>query len=79
VFYLLGKLEAGDSVIVFFADKKYVYEVTGKKSVSADDTSWLDINDPGSEGSGEELLLQTCDPPGTTWRRLIVVAKPIQS
>ncbi len=72
VFYLLAKLEKGDKVVVFFADQKYVYEVKEKVVTDAKDTSWLT-----GEGDGEELVLQTCDPPGTTWRRLIVVAKPI--
>jgi LPXTG-site transpeptidase (sortase) family protein len=72
VFYLLRELEAGDRIIVFFADKKYEYEVFEKVTTSADDASWL------NEKSGEEMLiLQTCDPPGTNWRRLLVVAKPV--
>ncbi|OGM05552.1 hypothetical protein A2125_02715 [Candidatus Woesebacteria bacterium GWB1_43_5] len=78
VFYLLSKLDKGDKIVIFFADKKYLYEVKGKKVVSADDTSWLSSSDPGSE-LGEELILQTCDPPGTTWRRLIVLAKLIDA
>lgn len=73
VFYLLRKLEEGDRIIVFFADKKYVYEVEQKVIVGAKDTSWIRKN----YGS-ERLILQTCDPPGTTWRRLLVIAKPIQ-
>ena len=81
VFYLLGKLESGDTIIVFFADKKYVYEVSEKLTTTAGDTSWLSSDSAsGPEGlrpGGEELVLQTCDPPGTTWRRLIIVAKPV--
>jgi len=70
VFYLLKKLEPGDNVIVFFADDKYVYEVVDKVVVDADDTSYIN-RDYGEE----RLILQTCDPPGTTWRRLLVIAK----
>lgn len=69
VFYQLRKLARGDEIIVF-TDKKYVYEVTETKVVAATDTSWI------QKGSEEELVLQTCDPPGTTWRRLLVIAKP---
>ena len=29
-----------------------------------------------AQESGEQLVLQTCWPPGTTWKRLIVIAKP---
>ena len=71
VFYLLRKLEPGDVVIVFFADKKYTYEVEEKLVTKAGDTSWL------ATGGEERLILQTCDPPGTTFRRLLIVAKPI--
>ena len=72
VFYLLSKLEQGDIVTVYFADKKYVYRVSDKVLAKAEDTSWL------TKEYGEEVLvLQTCDPPGTTWNRLLVIAKPI--
>jgi sortase A len=72
VFYLLRKLEPGDQIVVFFADEKYEYRVTEKLITTAEDTTWF------KESSGSErLVLQTCDPPGTTWRRLIVVANPI--
>ncbi len=70
VFYLLRKLEPGDVVIVFFADKKYTYEVEEKLVTKAGDTSWL------ATVGEERLILQTCDPPGTTLRRLLVIAKP---
>lgn len=71
VFYLLKELKAGDRVVVFFADKKYLYQVEEKLVVPAEDTSWL------SEMGKERLILQTCYPPGTTWKRLLVIAKPI--
>jgi sortase A len=72
VFYLLRKLETGDRVIVYFADEKYEYEVTEKAVVPANDTSWLT-----TQKSDETLILQTCDPPGTNWKRLLVIAKPV--
>lgn len=71
VFYLLRKLEEGDMIIVFFSDKKYEYIVESKEVVDATDISWLT-----DEGNSEKLLLQTCYPPGTTWKRLIVIAVP---
>lgn len=73
VFYLLGKLEKGDIIEIYFLDKKYEYEVTEKVITKPEDISWLQ-----REGRGEELILQTCDPPGTTWNRLVVVAVPIK-
>lgn len=74
VFYLLRELEKGDRVVVFFADKKFEYEVDRKVLTNAKDVSW--INDIGTE---EELVLQTCDPPGTQFKRLLVIAKPVSN
>jgi len=71
IFYLLRKLENGDRVILYFADRKYVYEVEDKFTTNIDNTTWIT-----ESTDGERLLLMTCDPPGTTWRRLIVLARP---
>lgn len=70
VFYLLGKLEKGDEVEVYYNDEKYVYEVSDKKVVGPEAIEYL-----GERGGGETLTLQTCYPPGTTLKRLIVTAK----
>lgn len=72
VFYLLKELQSGDDVVVFFQNKRFNYEVTETKIVDATDLSYLkpDI------GTGETLTLQTCWPPGTTWKRMLVFAKP---
>lgn len=70
VFYLLDKLSAGDEIVVYFADKRYVYKVTETKIVGPNDTGFL-----GEKNNGEELILQTCYPPGTSWNRLLVLAK----
>jgi len=74
VFYLLRKLEKGDLIIVFFADKKYEYRVSEVIATSADDVSYLN-----EKTNSERLVLQTCDPPGTTWRRLLVIAYPVSN
>lgn len=71
VFYLLRKLEVGDQVVIYFADQKYEYKVSQKSFAEPEDSSWLNY-DTGTE----KLILMTCDPPGTTWRRLIVIANP---
>lgn len=71
IFYLLKKLEVGDKIIIFFSDKKYIYEVKDMKTVTPKDVSFIQ---PSSDG--EELVLMTCDPPGTNWNRLLVFAKP---
>ncbi len=72
IFYLLKKLEKGDNIIVYFSDKKYEYKVEETKIVTAADTQYIEP----SIGE-EELVLMTCDPPGTNWNRLLVFAKPI--
>ncbi len=72
VFYLLRKLEKNDKIYIYFLNKKYVYQVIDKRIASGNDTSWLK-----DTGEGEKLVLQTCDPPGTSLKRLIIIAKPI--
>lgn len=70
IFYLLDKVEVGDRVEVEYNHKLYKYTVTGKEILAATDTKYL------TPTSGPEtLVLQTCWPPGTSWRRLVVVAK----
>ncbi len=69
VFFRLHELEAGDEIIVFYADRKYTYKVLEKHIVEPDDTSWLNHQ-------GDILILQTCWPPGTSSKRLLVLAKP---
>lgn len=71
VFYQLSLLDRGDTITVYFANKKYDYKVVDKKTVEANEVSWL-VRDFGNE----KLILQTCTPPGTTWRRLLVFADP---
>lgn len=70
IFYLLRELEAGDRIITYFNDVRYDYIVDDKVVVSADDTSYYDL-----ETQEPLLIMQTCDPPGTTWKRLLVIAK----
>jgi LPXTG-site transpeptidase (sortase) family protein len=74
IFYLLKKLDPGDQIIVYFSDKRYVYSVEKLVITSPSDTSWI-----APKTGEEELVLMTCDPPGTTWNRLLIIAKPINS
>lgn len=70
VFYLLDKLEAGDWVEVVYQNKLLRYKVAQVQILEADDTRYL------TTGSVDEILvLQTCYPPGTSWKRLVVVAR----
>ncbi|MEK7514045.1 MAG: sortase [Patescibacteria group bacterium] len=71
VFYLLKKLEPGDEIIAYYKGQDYHYLVTEKKVVEPTDIS--DITNVANES---KLVLQTCWPPGTTWKRLLIIAKP---
>ncbi len=73
VFYLLPKLVKGDKIIVYFADKRYLYEVEEKITTSPNNTSWL------SGGLGEKLILQTCTPAGTSLNRLLIIGRPVDN
>jgi LPXTG-site transpeptidase (sortase) family protein len=73
VFYLLKDLSVGDEVVVFFEGKRYEYVV--EQQFVADPT-FVSLMKGNESIGGERLVLQTCWPPGTTWKRLFVVAKP---
>ena len=72
VFYSVKNLEAGDQIALLYNGKVYVYKVSEKMVVNADDFTAV------KAGQDEEkLVLQTCWPPGTSWKRLLIIAKPI--
>lgn len=71
-FYLIKDLSFGDEVVVFYKDTRYNYKVVDSRVIDAQDVSYL----TQAQGSEEQLILQTCWPPGTTWKRLLVFAKP---
>lgn len=72
VFYLLKEIEAGDEVDLFFKGVRYIYIVDKKEIVDPSAVSFLT-----EATQSEQLTLQTCWPPGTTLKRLVVIAKPI--
>ncbi len=69
VFYLLYKLEKGDEINVFYKGKRNVYKVIDKKVVTPSEVEYLT-----RKTNKEFLTLQTCWPPGTTLKRLLVFA-----
>jgi LPXTG-site transpeptidase (sortase) family protein len=73
VFFLLNKLEPGDLFHLVYNNQPYTYQVFDKKVVGAKDVSYLTDYHPGRE----EAILQTCWPPGTIFKRLLVVGKRI--
>lgn len=72
VFYLLKDLEPGDDVYLFFRGKRYNYEVYDKRIAEAREVEHIDP----ALGLGEKVILQTCWPPGTAWKRTLVFARP---
>lgn len=72
IFYLLKDLQPGDDVIVFFENQRHNYAVKETRVVDSDDVSFITQSNTGKE----VLILQTCWPPGTTWKRLLVFAEP---
>jgi sortase A len=73
VFNLLRKLDKGDKIHLYYQNKDYVYEVLGKEVVDGWNTYPLirTVLEP-------TLTLQTCDPPGTTFNRLVVTSRLVK-
>jgi sortase A len=69
VFYLLNKLKSGDDITLYFENIPYNYSVDEIKFVSPTEVDYLSTN-----LNTNQLTLMTCWPPGTTLKRLIVVA-----
>ncbi|KKS75032.1 MAG: hypothetical protein UV46_C0027G0005 [Candidatus Gottesmanbacteria bacterium GW2011_GWC2_42_8] len=71
IFYLLKELEKGDEVDLFLNGKRHIYRVTNKLIVDPTEIEYLT-----RQTNYEQLTLQTCWPPGTTFKRLIILAVP---
>lgn len=71
IFYLLNEMVTGDKIVVFFNGRRFDYRVTETKITDPTDVSYFTM-----QTSEQILVLQTCYPPGTTWKRLLVIAKP---
>ncbi len=71
-FVLLNRLENGDTFMVQYEGKRYVYEIYKKHVVAPTEISVLDAQEEAST-----MTLITCDPPGSSLNRLVVVAKQI--
>lgn len=74
IFYLLKNMSAGDEIVIFYQNVRHDYKVIETRVVEASDVSYIT---KGQEAGQETLVLQTCWPPGTTWKRLLVIAKPV--
>lgn len=71
-FVLLNKLEVGDTFSLTKNSKRYTYRIYDKKIVKPNDLSVLNNNDKSAT-----VTLITCDPPGTSINRLIVIGEQI--
>lgn len=69
VFYLLNKLEKGDTIEIYYKLDRYTYTVEEKEIVDADAIDYLT-----RQTSEKILTLMTCWPPGTSLKRLMVTA-----
>lgn len=72
VFYLLGKLQKDDEVYIYYKGQRIKYLVSEVKVVEPQAVKYL-----GKIGNWNTLTLQTCYPPGTTLKRLVVVANQV--
>ncbi|MBI2621028.1 MAG: sortase [Candidatus Levybacteria bacterium] len=72
IFYLLKDLKEGDEIVIFFQGKRHNYFVTESRVVEPSDVSFITHALEGNE----QLILQTCWPPGTTLKRFLVFARP---
>jgi sortase A len=71
VFYLIGKLKPGDEVYIYYKNQKFTYKVYDKKVVDPTAVGYLGT----LKNNVNTLTLQTCYPPGTTLKRLVVLAE----
>lgn len=71
-FVLLGRMEIGDTFYLQKDGKRYTYLIFDKKIVKPTDVSVLGLRDKPATAT-----LITCDPPGTSTNRLIVVGEQI--
>jgi len=72
IFYTLSNLSLGDEIVIFFDNRRYDYVVTQQIISDPEDTTLL----TGQHTGPSRLVLQTCWPPGTSLKRLYVIAKP---
>lgn len=69
VFYLLYKLEKNDEINLVFNGKRFIYKVIGSQVVDPSQVEYI-----RRKSNKEFLTLQTCWPPGTTLKRLLIFA-----
>lgn len=71
VFFRLGELKQGDQITINYSGKTYKYQVSHSVEV------WPSEVEALTKATGNQLILQTCTPIGTSLKRLLVFATPI--
>lgn len=72
IFRQVNRLNVSDPIVITYQGQRFVYQVTAKERVRADD-----LRPFQEDRGGEELILYTCWPPDSTAERLLVRARPI--
>ncbi len=73
IFLRLSELNIGDTIIVQRNNKRYKYLVHDKKEIDPSEVNYI-LNTKKTQ-----LILQTCTPIGTDWKRLLIFAMPINT
>jgi LPXTG-site transpeptidase (sortase) family protein len=71
VFFRLNELRQGDEIKITYGGKSYEYRVNNSVEV------WPNEVEALTKATGNQLILQTCTPVGTSLKRLLVFASPI--
>ncbi len=71
IFSTLDNLEEGDKFQVMYDDKTLNYVVTSKRSLSPKDVNPLEVLKPDYLNEST-MVLMTCTPPGTKFKRLLI-------
>jgi len=72
VFSLLNKLDSGDKITIYFKKQRFIYLVENKYIFYPDEAVL-----PPEDKTKSTLILMSCWPVGTNWKRIAVEAKQI--
>lgn len=73
VFYLLKNVSEGDLVVVMYLGNRYTYAIRETKVVGKREVAYLK-----PQSGSRNLILQTCWPPGSNSKRLLIFADLIE-
>lgn len=71
IFLRLSELEKDDYIYLDYAKKRYGFKVISKKEINPSETQYL------TNFKDNKLILQTCSPIGTSLKRLLIFAEPL--